>query len=160
MASGAGIIPILMTAFLLPNGTWDSHMHAVDWPGATLQNKKIGCFNHLVVTLVGRDSGKKKFILVLEVNCMSNLSPNHTLQLTTLRTAVSHYKKNVWWFCGDSLALVTISARYYCMLFDVHAGVTSFNDACYDQWLLHLQDWKVLELPLWLSYAISKIHNT
>ena len=59
-------------------------MHAVDWPGATLQ-KKIGCFNHLVVTLVGRDSGKKKFILVLEVNCISNLSPNHTLQLTILR---------------------------------------------------------------------------
>ena len=24
---------------------------------------------------------------------------------------------------------VTISTRYYCMLFDVHAGVTSFKDA-------------------------------
>ena len=46
------------------------------------------------------------------------------------------------------------------MLFDVHAGVTSFNDACYDQWLLHLQDPKILELPLWLLYGISKIHNT
>ena len=34
-------------------------------------------------------SGYDTFILVLEVKCISNLSPNHTLQLTTLRTAVS-----------------------------------------------------------------------
>ena len=44
----------------------------------TLQ-KKISYFNHLVVTLVAGDSGYVKFILVLEVNCISNLSPNHTL---------------------------------------------------------------------------------
>ena len=30
----------------------------------------------------------EKFILVLEANCISNLSPNHTVQLTTLRTSV------------------------------------------------------------------------
>ena len=34
-------------------------------------------------------SGYDTFILVLEVDCISNLSPNHTLQLTTLRTAMS-----------------------------------------------------------------------
>ena len=45
-----------------------------------------------MVTLVAGDNGYEKFILVLEVNCISNLSPNHTLQLTILRT-VSHYKK-------------------------------------------------------------------
>ena len=74
-----------------------------------LCTKKIGCFNHLVVTLVGRDSGKKKFILVLEVNCMSNLSPNHhTLQLTTLRTAVSHYKK----IYGDFVVILLLWLLY------------------------------------------------
>ena len=50
--------------------------------------KTIGCFNHWVVTLVAGDSGYEKYILVL-VNCISNLSPNRTLQLTTLRTSVS-----------------------------------------------------------------------
>ena len=34
------------------------------------------------------DSGYEKFILVLEANCISNLSPNHTLQLTTVRTSL------------------------------------------------------------------------
>ena len=29
-----------------------------------------------------------RFILVLEANCISNLSPNHTLQLTTIGTFV------------------------------------------------------------------------
>ena len=34
-------------------------------------------FNHWVVTLVAGDSGYEKFILVLEINSISNLSPNH-----------------------------------------------------------------------------------
>ena len=47
----------------------------------------------------------KKILWYLEVNCISDLSPNHTLKLTTLRTAVSkllqlHFKC----FCGDSLS--------------------------------------------------------
>ena len=42
-----------------------------------------------MVTLVAGDSGVERFVLVIEVNCISNLSPNHTLQLTTLRTSVS-----------------------------------------------------------------------
>ena len=38
-------------------------------------------------------------ISVLEVKCISNLSPNHTLQLTTLRTAVSESLQKIWcWF--------------------------------------------------------------
>ena len=49
---------------------------------------------------------------VLEVNCISNLSPNHTLQLTALRTSVSeslqpHLKNIIIPYHG-----------YYCMLFD------------------------------------------
>jgi len=32
------------------------------------------------------------------VNCISNLSPNRTLQLTTLRTAVSNSLMLLWWF--------------------------------------------------------------
>ena len=34
------------------------------------------------------DSGYQKFVLILEVNCISNLSPNHTIQLINLRTSV------------------------------------------------------------------------
>ena len=45
--------------------------------------------DHWVVTLVPGDSGCEKFILVLEVNCVSNLSLNDTLQLTTLREWVT-----------------------------------------------------------------------
>ena len=41
-----------------------------------------------MVTLVAGDSGVERFVLVIEVNCIRNLSPNHTLQLTTLRTSV------------------------------------------------------------------------
>ena len=65
--------------------------------------------------------------LVLEVNCISNLSPNH-IYLTTDNPQNSCEQvttKILWWF---SLAEVTTSARYYCMLFD-EAGVTSFKDA-------------------------------
>ena len=53
------------------------------------------------------------------------------MKLTTLRTAVSKSLQKIWCFCGDSLAGVTIFANngYYCMLFDVHASVTSFKDA-------------------------------
>ena len=49
------------------------------FPTLALHCKKIGCFNHKVVTLVAGDSGYVKFILVLGVNCISKLSPNHTL---------------------------------------------------------------------------------
>ena len=44
-------------------------------------------------------SGYEKFILVLEFNCIRNPTPNHSLQLTTLRTSVSEwlqlYFKNI-----------------------------------------------------------------
>jgi len=66
--------------------------------------------------------------LVLEANCITNLSPNHTLQLTIFRTAVSEslQKKKYDDFVVILLTEVTISD---CTLFDVHAGVTSFKDA-------------------------------
>ena len=104
--------------------------------------KKIGCFNHRLQKTVVK--------FALEVyNCMSNLNPSHTWQLTILRTAVSHYNK-IQWFCD-----------YYCMLFDVHAGLTSFKDA---RSVVTISTrlgcrWSG-KLPLWLSYANSKIHNT
>ena len=55
--------------------------------------------------MVAGDSGYVKFILV---NCISNLSPNHTLELTTLRTSVSksvqlHFK---------NIAVVILSNRF------------------------------------------------
>ena len=63
-----------------------------------------------------------KFILVLEANCISNLSPNHTLQLTTHRTSVreslqSHFKKMIK--AGDSSQMFSghhIFARSWLLL--------------------------------------------
>ena len=91
--------------------------------------------DHWVVTLVPGDSGCEKFILVLEVNCVSNLSLNDTLQLTTLRewvttTAFQTYDAFV-------MILSQMFSGYYiciciCILHPVwymHAGVTSFEDA-------------------------------
>ena len=73
----------------------------------------IGCFNHQMVTLFVGDSGYEKIILVLEFNCISNLIPNHTLQLTTLKTSVSeslqlHFKMILWWL-SHRCSVVTIS---------------------------------------------------
>ena len=64
------------------------------------------------------------FILVLEVNWISSLSPNHTLQLITLRTSVIeslqlHFKNMILlWWVFRRCSVVTISARD-CMLFDI-----------------------------------------
>ena len=67
--------------------------------GVSLQ-KKTGCLQETC-------SGYQKFILVLEVNCISNLSLNHTLQLTTLRTSVHervtmHHCKRDWFYSLQS----------------------------------------------------------
>ena len=68
-------------------------------------HKMIGCFNHWVVTLPylqtsWEDSGYEKFVLV---NCICNLSPNHTLQLRVFgRESLQWY---AWCYA------VTISAR-------------------------------------------------
>ena len=95
---------------------------------STLQ-KKSSCFNHWVVTLVAGDNGYKKFILVLEVNCISNLSSNHTLQLTIFRTTVSESLQKKKDFVVILSQRLLYLQQFYCMLFDVHAGVTSFKDA-------------------------------
>ena len=94
--------------------------------------KKIGCF----------DCGYVKFILALEVNCISNLSPNHTLQLTTLRTYVrvtTTTLKNVI-KAGDPLTdvqwlLYLLDHGFYSMLFD-----TSMCYPFIDVWLLTVHD--------------------
>ena len=69
--------------------------------------------------------GDVRFILVLEATCISNLNPNHTLQLTTLKhlwESHCNYTSNIWCFCGDFLTDV--------------------------QWLLYLQDHA---LVIWCS---------
>ena len=38
------------------------------------------------LTSVVGDSGYEKFILIVGVNCISNLRPNHTLQLDNIHT--------------------------------------------------------------------------
>ena len=104
---------------------------------------KKGCFilNHWVVTLVAGDSGYGKFLLVyiLEVNCISNPSPNHTLQLTTLKTAVSKLLQKImllWWFSCTGYyicKIMVIIGALWCM------QVWSLSEM-HDQWLLYLQD--------------------
>ena len=76
----------------------------------------IGCFNHRVVSLDAEDSGYEKFILVLEANCISNLSQNHTLttdnpQNICERVTTTKFQK-IWCFCGDSLLDVQVLQLY------------------------------------------------
>ena len=73
---------------------------------------------------------------LFEVNCISNLKPYHTLQLTTLRTSVSeslqlHYK--IWCFCGDSVADVQWLLIIACSLW--YMQVWPFSKL-HDQWRL------------------------
>ena len=91
----------------------------------------------------------RSLFFALEVNCISNLSPNHTLQMTTLITSVSkslQLLSKIWLFCGDSLAdvqwlLYLQDNGYYCMLFDtcrcdlfqrcmISDGLGSFLSGC------------------------------
>ena len=105
--------------------------------------KKIVCFSHWVVTLVAEKLRRqwlwKAYFGIRGQLNVSNLRPNCTLQLKMLKTSVR-----------ESLQIHLIKIKVTDFLTDV-------------QWLLHLQDGGckiVLELPLWLSYAISKVHNT
>ena len=116
----------------------------------------------LVYLLIPKDNQHKKMTTELlpwlqetvavrslfEVNCISNLKPYHTLQLTTLRTSVSeslqlHYKNMMllWWF-SRRCSVVT----YYCMLFD------TFMCDLFQRCMISDGFGK---LPLWLSHAIS-----
>ena len=67
-----------------------------------------------------RYSGYEKLILVLEANCISNLSPNHTLQLTTHRIPVRE----------------SLQSDFTKMMLLTKAG-DSLTDV---QWSLYLQD--------------------
>jgi len=85
--------------------------------GIHCKKKLIGCFNHWVVTLVAGNSGYEKFISVfIEVNCISNLSPNHTLQLTTLITSASKSLQLHFDAFVVILSWITISTRWGCIL--------------------------------------------
>ena len=134
----------------------------------------FGCFNRWVVTLVAGDGGVERFDLVIEVNCISNMSLNYTLQLTTLRTPVSeslqlHFKNTMllWWFFAVVEWLPYL--QNYCMLFDMYrwdffqrcmisADLGGFLSGC----LMHLatHNHLLLSLPattvtiLWLKQPI------
>ena len=90
-------------------------------PSQAVKNYNIMTqINRWVVTLVAGDSGYEKFILVLEVNYVSNLSPNQTLQLTTLRTSVSeslqvHFKNMMllWWFSSRCSMVISGLKIYF-----------------------------------------------
>ena len=58
-------------------------------------------------------------------NCTSNLIPNHTLQLTTLKTSERVTTTTLMLSYGDSVQwLLAISGR------SLHVDVTPFKDAC------------------------------
>ena len=109
------------------------------WEGTfNVLQKKIGCFNHWAVSRVA-GAEVVRFILVLEVNCISNLSPNHTLQLTTLRTFVRVTKTAflnmmfLWWF-SRRCSVVTISAREWLLLHVVWYMQVWPLSKMHDQW--------------------------
>ena len=84
----------------------------------------IGCFNHQVVTLVAVNNGYEKFILVLEVNCMSNLSPNHTLQQTTLMQNICEQVTTAAFQIYDAFVVILLqmfSSYYICRLLTLGA---------------------------------------
>ena len=89
--------------------TYESSMHTA---------KKIGCLT--VVTLVADMLKIQKFILVLEANCISNLNPNHTLQLTTLRTSVRESQQDAK--AGQMFSMCKVMVVIGCLL--IQAGVT------------------------------------
>ena len=79
----------------------------------------------------------RSLFLVLEAKCISNMSPNHTLQLTTHRTSVreslpSHFTKMMLLTkAGDSLTDVQWSLYLHDLGF-----------CCTDvQWLLSVRCW-------------------
>ena len=63
-------------------------------------------------------------LFVYYANYISNLNPNHTLQLTTLRTSVRLYIYN------HRCSVVTISARSCIVIACYMHGATPFKGAC------------------------------
>ena len=55
----------------------------------------------LATQLMLPDKLRRQFILVAEANCINDLSPNHTLQLTTLKP--HSVVKTTIYFCSGSL---------------------------------------------------------
>ena len=131
------------------------------WSLHALQ-KKSSCFNHWMVTLVAGDNGYEKFILVLEVNCISNPSSNHSLQLTIFRTTVSHYKKNDDIMVILSQRLLYLQHKFIvCSLMYMQVWPLS---KMHNQWLLYLQHQVVEGLGSFLSGCLMQlakytIHN-
>ena len=70
--------------------------------------------------------GFEKFILELEANCISNLSPNHTLQLTTLRIPEGVTTSTLQIYDAKLVNLSQMFSCYYIMLQD---------DGCYNHLL-------------------------
>ena len=82
--------------------------------GYYISLKKGGYFNQWVVTLVAGDSGYEKFILVLEVNCISSLHEAKSYFTTDNPQWASHYNY-IWCFCGDFLTEM-FSGYYICKI--------------------------------------------
>ena len=141
-------IPVCMC----PSVTVETRVHCKnDWPLSRLQTS-------------WGDSGYEKFVL-LEANCISNLSPKCTLQLTNICervTTTTLQKYNAFavtlsqMFGGYYICKIMC---YYCMLSDTSRCDHSQMFSGYYICKILLVRWSG-KLPLWLSYAISKIHTT
>ena len=146
------------------------NLYMLWWTICLYVSAKIPCFNHRVGypgcrQLSWGDSSYEKFFLVLEVNCISNLSPNHTFQLTTLRTAAreSRFKK----YDAFVVTLSQMFNGYYickimcCSCSLIQTGVIYSDHRCsvVTNCNILVVTWSG-KLPLGLSYAISSLYTT
>ena len=91
------------------------------------------------------DSGYERFILVLEANCINNLNPNHTLQLTTLKHLRESLQLHFKLMMAFVVTLLQMFSGYYyiCKIMRLlwnalwYKKLWHFTDV---QWLLYLQD--------------------
>ena len=129
----------LISTVLTEIDRWLTPFDDSGWCIAHCKKKKFGCFNRWVVTLVARDGGVERFNdLVTEVNCISNMSLNYTLQLTTLRTPVSEslqltafQKHNAFVMILRRRWVVTISTKLLHALWYVQVWLLSkMHDQC------------------------------
>ena len=118
----------------------------------------IGCFKHWMVTLVAEKLRRQciwEIYISIRANYISNLSPNHTLQLTT-RTSVRkslqvHLK--IMMKLGDSQMF---SGYYICKILVGRYGLWSIHSGC----LIQLAIDNLTNVSLaWGNHAVVKTTN-
>ena len=109
--------------------------------------KRIGCFS--LTTWLQTNWGDSGWVYVsIRANCISNLSPNHTLQLTTwtcVKESLQVYLKN----------MMLIKARDSHRFFSGYYISKIMGCVTLPRWLLTAESWLSRKFSQWLSYTIS-----